>query len=66
MTREIKDLKDKLKKSEDERMKGKDFETKCKLLEETIKNKNPGLVVASDLARNPEEVKQLQFRMNSL
>lgn len=41
MGREIKDITAKLKRSEEERLKQKDLEKKCKLLEETIKNKNP-------------------------
>lgn len=41
MGRELKDLTGKLKRSEEERLKQKDLEKKCRLLEETIKNKNP-------------------------
>jgi hypothetical protein len=37
-------LKAALKRSEDERLKQKDLEKKCKLLEETLKAKNPNAV----------------------
>lgn len=52
---EIADLKQSLKKSEDERLKQKDLEKRCKLLEETIKAKNPNSIpmliqATSDLA----------------
>jgi hypothetical protein len=60
-----------LKRAEEERLKQKDFEKRCKLLEETIKSKNPNSIpmliqATSDLAANAHEnlsEKQLKFRI---
>ena len=48
-------MNDKLKRSEEERLKMKDFEKRCQLLEQTLKSKNPNaVVVTSDLAKGHE------------
>lgn len=42
--RELASLRDKAKKLEEEAKKARDWEKKCKLLEETIKAKNPNSI----------------------
>ena len=55
MKKDTKNLNDKLKRSEEERLKMKDFEKRCQLLEQTLKSKNPNAVVlTSDLAKGHE------------
>ena len=52
MKKDTKNLNDKLKRSEEERLKMKDFEKRCQLLEQTLKSKNPNaVVVTSDPAK---------------
>jgi hypothetical protein len=58
---DLKETKAALKRSEEERLKQKDLEKKCKLLEETIKAKNPNSIpmliqATSDLAPKDDTV----------
>ena len=68
-------LKEKLKKAEENLKKTRDLEKKCKLLEETIKAKNPNniamLIQASkeqkvdnaEVRKLEEKIKQLEFEL---
>ena len=68
-------LKEKLKKAEEDLKKTRDLEKKCKLLEETIKAKNPNniamLIQASkeqkvdniEVRKLEEKIKQLEFEL---
>mgnify|MGYP003342848580 CR=1 FL=1 len=69
---ELLGLREKVKRLEEEVKKARDIEKKCKLLEETIKAKNPNsipmmLQAVKDTATNDKgEVSELRSRIKSL
>lgn len=65
-SREIADLKAKLKQTEKMQKDNKDYEKRCKLLEETIKAKHPQLQTVEVAPVDNQVEKQLKYRVQSL
>ena len=69
MTQDYQALKDKVRRLEEDSRKARDLEKKCKLLEETLKAKNPNSIpmmlqsVKDSEATEKAEVKELKQRI---